>query len=175
MMSFIRKIYKHLTRVIWHWLVNSFASSYLLPNKIRCVIYRLCGLNIKTNNIMPGTYFMWKSITIGSNSFVNRRCFFDVTTTIGNNCDVGFEVMFCSSTHEIGTNKRRAGKSVGKPIKVEDGCWIGARAIILPGVTIGEGCIIAAGSVVTKDCAPNGLYAGVPAKRIKDLEVNNAV
>jgi acetyltransferase-like isoleucine patch superfamily enzyme len=49
--------------------------------------------------------------------------------------------------------------------------WIGANAIILCGVTVGEGCIIASGSVVTKDCYPNGMYAGVPAKRIKDLDV----
>lgn len=165
-----KKILKHLSRVIWHSTVNSFASSVLVPNKLRCAIYRFCGLyNINTNSILPGTFFMWKSISIGSNSFVNRRCFFDVTTNIGDNCDIGFEVMFCSSTHEIGSFVRRAGTPVGKPITVENGCWIGARSIILPGVTIGQGCIIAAGSVVTKDCEPNGLYGGVPARRIKEL------
>lgn len=59
---------------------------------------------------------------------------------------------------------------IHKPITVGKGCWIGANAIILPGVTIGDGCIIGAGAVVNKDCAPNGLYVGVPTKRVRDLE-----
>lgn len=77
--------------------------------------------------------------------------------------------MFCSSTHKIGSEKKRAGDAVGNPIYIEDGCWIGARSLILPGVTIGKGTIIAAGSIVTKNCEPNSLYAGIPAKKIKHL------
>ncbi|WP_060664555.1 DapH/DapD/GlmU-related protein [Bacillus sp. CHD6a] len=80
------------------------------------------------------------------------------------------EVLFCTSTHEFGTCERRAGKPYGKPIKIGNGCWVGARVTILPGVTIGDGCIIAAGSVVTKDCESNSLYSGVPAKRVKGLQ-----
>jgi len=168
-MSIIKGIVKYPSRVIWHGLVNSFASKMFVPKIVRSVLYRISGMDIKSNSIMPGNFFMWKSISIGSKTFVNRRCFFDITTTIGDNCAIGYEVMFCSSTHEIGSSKRRAGKSIGDPIKVENGCWIGARSIILPGVTIGEGSIIAAGSVVTKDCEPNSLYAGVPARKVRDL------
>ncbi|MNP69519.1 Maltose O-acetyltransferase [compost metagenome] len=80
------------------------------------------------------------------------------------------QVMLCSSTHEPGDVSRRAGKPSGKSIKIGDGTWIGTRAVILPGVTIGEGCIISAGAVVTKDCEPNAMYAGVPAKKIKELD-----
>ncbi|MEC0369204.1 acyltransferase [Paenibacillus chibensis] len=112
---------------------------------------------------------MWKSIEIGERSFINRRCFFDAGVRIGEDCDIGFEVMFCTSTHQQGTHKKRAGIFEGKQIHVGNGCWIGARALLLPGVIVGDGCIVAAGSVITKDCLPNGLYAGVPAKRIKDL------
>lgn len=53
---------------------------------------------------------------------------------------------------------------------VGDGCWIGANATILPGVTVAPGCVIAAGAVVTKDTEPDGLYAGVPARRVRDLD-----
>lgn len=53
---------------------------------------------------------------------------------------------------------------------MEDGCWLGGNVTVLPGVTIGRGCVIAAGAVVTKSCDPNGLYAGVPARRIRDLD-----
>ncbi|MCR4913326.1 MAG: acyltransferase [Lactobacillus sp.] len=56
------------------------------------------------------------------------------------------------------------------PVKIDDGCWIGANVTILPGVHIGKGCVIGAGAVVNKDCEPNGVYVGVPAKRIKDLQ-----
>jgi len=69
----------------------------------------------------------------------------------------------------IGTSDKRAGVSINNPIRIEDGCWIGANVIVMPGITIGKGCIIGTGSLVTKDCPPNGLYVGVPAKRIKDL------
>ena len=71
----------------------------------------------------------------------------------------------------MGTESQRAGKHIYHDIVVEDGAWIGASCTILPNVTIANGCVIAAGSVVTKSTEPNGLYAGVPAKRIKDLPV----
>jgi maltose O-acetyltransferase len=54
-----------------------------------------------------------------------------------------------------------------KPVRVSDRCWLGARATILPGVTIGEGTIIGAGAVVTKDCKPGAVYVGVPARRLR--------
>lgn len=73
------------------------------------------------------------------------------------------------STHDIGDKTLRAGKYIQKSVIVEDGVWIGANATILPGVTIAEGCIIGAGALVNKSTEPNGLYVGVPAKRIKDL------
>lgn len=63
----------------------------------------------------------------------------------------------------------RGGEVISMPIKIGGGCWIGARAVILPGVTVGNGCIIGAGAVVAKDCEPDGMYAGVPAKRVRDL------
>lgn len=79
------------------------------------------------------------------------------------------DVLFCVSSHEIGASTGRAGKDVKKGIKIGNGCWIGARVTILPGVEIKEGCVIASGAVVTSVCEPNGLYGGVPARRIKNL------
>jgi maltose O-acetyltransferase len=58
-----------------------------------------------------------------------------------------------------------------KPVIIERGCWIGMGATILPGITIAEGCVIAADCTVTKSTAPNGLYAGTPARRIKNLSI----
>jgi maltose O-acetyltransferase len=86
-----------------------------------------------------------------------------VAINIGSRCDIGPGVEFITGSHDIGTSLRRAGKGHAKAITVGDGVWIGAKSIILGGVTIGSGSIIAAGSLVRSDVPPNSLVAGVPA------------
>jgi maltose O-acetyltransferase len=89
--------------------------------------------------------------------------------TIGDEVHVGPGVLFGTSSHRRGDTNSRAGPVILAPLVVAHGCWIGARAMLLPGVKVAEGCVVAAGAVVTKDCLPHGLYAGVPARRIRDL------
>lgn len=134
-------------------------------------MYQTYGINTKTKSIRPGCYFGGNKVEIGKGTTVNGRCYFEnlEKIVIGENCDIAMDVMFCTSTHEFGNEHKRAGKAYGEPIKIGNGSWIGARTTILPGVTIGDGCIIGAGSVITKDCAPNGLYVGFPAKRVREL------
>lgn len=136
---------------------------------------RLYGIQTSTNWIRPGCYFVGRDIVIGAGTRVNYRCFFDGSAPIriGRKCGIGMEVLFCTTTHLIGPASERAGHVNPQPITVGDGCWIGARSVILPGVTIGDGCVIGTGAVVNKDCAPNGLYVGVPARRIKELQVED--
>lgn len=163
---------KHFSKVfILNWLIpNPFISE-----KMR--VYLCCKLGAQFSvNARANQGFRLKNpkeLKVGSNSFFNDRCVvFNeyASVTIGSFCAIATEVMLCTTTHVIGGEGCRASDQViGIPIIIEDGCWIGARSTILPGVVIKKGCIIAAGSVVTKDCEPNGLYAGVPAKRIKDL------
>lgn len=126
---------------------------------------------METKAIKPYCFFGSAKVKIGRGTFVNYRCFFDgfETIEIGSECAIAYGVTFCTSAHEIGPGWKRASKTIGAPIRVGNGCWIGANVTILPGVHIGDGCIVAAGAVVDKDCDPNGLYAGVPARRIKDL------
>ena len=92
----------------------------------------------------------------------------EATISIGKSCDVGPDVEFVTGGHLIGDNRRRAAEGIAQSISVGDGSWIGARSLILGGVSIGSGAIVAAGSVVTKDIPSNALAAGVPAvvKRI---------
>ncbi|MGF6094392.1 DapH/DapD/GlmU-related protein [Pseudomonas sp. 18175] len=89
--------------------------------------------------------------------------------TIGTCCDLGHGIEFIVGSHELGSQERRAGKGTARPIVVGNGCWIGARSIILGGVTIGDGAIVAAGAVVTRDVPTNTLVAGVPAVIKKEL------
>ncbi|MFP7761491.1 acyltransferase [Marisediminicola sp. LYQ85] len=65
------------------------------------------------------------------------------------------------------------GEVLRLPVTIGDGAWVGARAIILPGVTIGSGCVIAAGSIVRADCAPNTMWAGIPAALKRRLDTND--
>lgn len=158
----------------WDFFVNMLAASIITPRKLRFLIYSKLGIQTDTNNIFSRCYFETNNVKIGENTFINSQCHFENVelVEIGKDCRIAFQVVFCTSTHKIGNENQRGGETVFLPIKVGNGCWIGARAMILPGVTIGNGCIIAAGAVVTRDCEPNGLYAGVPAKRIKDLPIN---
>jgi maltose O-acetyltransferase len=157
------------------FLVNWLAVSSLLANPVRVQLMRLYGIHTKTHGIRPGCFFAGRDVFIGEDTFVNYRCFFDGSAPIriGKKCGIGMEVLFCTSTHFLGPKTERAGRVHPQPITVGDGCWIGARAVVLPGVTIGDGCVIAAGAVVSKDCAPNGMYVGVPARRIKELPTHD--
>lgn len=153
-------------------MFNTIASSKNIPKRVRMLIYKWGDMEIK-GSIFPGSFMGGSKIKIGKDSFVNYNCFFDgmAPIKIGDNCFISMEVMFCTSMHEMINvdNENKISDSFGLPINVEDNCWIGARATILPGVNIGIGCIIAAGAVVNRNCAPNGLYAGVPTKRVKEL------
>lgn len=110
-----------------------------------------------------------RRISIGEGSFLNREVFVDTDVHLGRNVFVGPRAMFISARHPVGSAQLRAAPGQPDPVHVGDGCWIGAGAVILPGVTIGSGSVIGAGAVVTKDCAPNGLYTGVPARRVREL------
>lgn len=82
---------------------------------------------------------------------------------------MGPEVKFFCASHEIGSEEKRAGKTIYKSIVVEDGAWIGANTTIFPRVTVSTGDIVGACSVLTKSTEKNRLYYGSPAKEIKEL------
>lgn len=88
---------------------------------------------------------------------------------IGKNVSVAFNCTFINSTHEFSTEFQRAGKGKSDKIIIKDGCWIGANVTIMPGVTIGQGCIIGSNSLVISDTEPNSLYVGQPAKKLKNV------
>lgn len=79
--------------------------------------------------------------------------------------------MLVTISHSIGMPEARAGGGLKNPIRICDRAWIGARATTPPGVTIGQGCVVTAGAVVTRDWEENSLYAGVPARFIRLLQI----
>lgn len=93
----------------------------------------------------------------------------DAPIVIGERCDIGPGVEFIPGSHIIGNSSRRAGSGTAHPIFIGNGCWLGAKSIILGGVSIGDGCIVAAGAVVTCSVPSNSLVAGVPARIKRQL------
>ena len=162
-------IFRYIMRDI---MVNTIAAYAFIPRPIRFLIYRLYGMNIKTLKLRHGCYFESNHISVGRGTFINYGCVLANTDyiEIGDNCSLAYQVMLCTVSHEMNEPRKRAGKTVHSPIKIKNGCWLGARVTVLSGVTINEGCVVAAGSLVTEDCEPNSLYAGIPARKIRSLD-----
>ena len=153
-------------------LLNGIIGSAVFPRPLRWRVLRALGMSVESANISPSVWLgSFSRVTIGGGTFINYGCMLNTSAPIriGKDCDVGMRVTFVTSSHEIGSAHRRAGTATAKPIEVGNGVWIGAVSTILPGVTIGEGAIIAAGAVVSRDCEAHSLYAGVPARKVREL------
>lgn len=114
------------------------------------------------------------NIFVGDNFFANFDCvILDVSpVTIGKNCMLAPKVGIYTATHPIDPTERYSGREYSKAIKIGDNCWIGAGAIINPGVTLGDNVVVASGAVVTKSFGDNVVIGGNPAKVIKIIETN---
>lgn len=160
-----------------HNVATLVGGSVLVPQPLRWRLLRGVGMDVERCHVSPGVVFdRPENVKIGRRSRVQEGVRFAGAgpVELGANVSVATGVLFLTTTHAIGDQIRRArAVAISQPITVGDGCWIGARAVILPGIRVGSGCVIGAGAVVTKDCDPNGLYAGVPARRIRDLPVAN--
>ena len=121
------------------------------------------------SSIHMGTFInksrLQSKIIIGKESAINRKCYLDGRgfLVIGDNVSISPEVHLITADHDIQNSNFKYKSS---PIYINDYVWIGTSAIILPGVTIGNGSVIAAGAVVNKDIPPYEIWGGVPAKKI---------
>lgn len=158
----------------------SFATKKLLvqlnnsssPTEIRDLLSQITGSEIdKTVDVFTPLYINYgKHTKIGKNVFINFDCtFLDLGgITIEDNVLIAPKVSLLSEGHPVSPQNRHS-LLVGH-IHIKKNVWIGAGAIILHGVTIGENSIVAAGAVVSKDVPSNTLVGGVPAKFIKTIE-----
>jgi maltose O-acetyltransferase len=106
------------------------------------------------------------NISLGRGVFLNFNCvILDVVrVTIGDGTQIGPGVQILTADHPRDPAQRRAGLELGRPIAIGRNVWIGAAAIILPGVTVGDDAIVGAGAVVTRDVRPGATVVGNPAK-----------
>ena len=147
-------------------------------SRVKCWILCRAGMDIGKNvHLSYGVVCFGNSVVLGDNVWFSEGSMISSGYTkdqtlinVGRDCDFGPEVLLCCGTHEIGGPGRRAGKGSLLPIKIGDGCWVGTRVVILGGVELGSGSVVAAGSVLKPGVyPPNVLLAGTPASIKKSL------
>ncbi|UZR96456.1 sugar O-acetyltransferase [Chondrinema litorale] len=140
-------------------------------NKVRSKLSEIIGVIIdESTTIFPPFYTNFgRHISLGKNVFVNHACsFLDIgCITIEDDVMIGPRVNITSENHPIEVSKRKT--LVPGAVVIKRNAWIGAGATILPGVTIGENSVVAAGALVNKDVPANTVVGGVPAKIIKEI------
>jgi maltose O-acetyltransferase len=161
---------KRLGAALRMGVLNGVAAASWMPKRWRRSLMRLCGLRVGDALIFSGSLFRSTAVSIGDGTFVNFRCIFDGPVTLGRNAAIGPNVTFAVGDHELGPASGRAGAHTLRPIVIGDGAWVGAHVVVLGGVTIAAGCVIGAGAVVTRSTDPDGVYMGVPARRVRDLQ-----
>lgn len=126
-------------------------------------------LDESTTVFIPFYTNFGRFIQIGKNVFINHACTFldQGGITIEDNVLIGPKVNLITENHPLEPANRRA--LICKPIVIRRNAWIGAAATILPGVTVGENAVVAAGAVVSKDVPANTVVGGIPAKHIKNI------
>lgn len=158
------------------------AASELLPhfgfNYLRTLIWRAAGLRSGERVRIMGPLHVtgsvrWQdNLVLGSDVFFSGPVHIDLGASvhIGDRVHLGHHVMLLTVDHEIGTTEQRCGGTRAQPIRIGDGAWLASRTVVLPGVTIGKGAVVAAGAVVTRDVPDDTLVAGVPARIVRHLD-----
>ncbi|OOV17609.1 DapH/DapD/GlmU-related protein [Flavobacterium sp. LM4] len=141
------------------------------PEEITQILSRILDKDVRDAVVFTPVYINYgKHITIGKNVFINFDCTFLALggITIEDDVLIGPKVSLITENHPLNPLERKG--LICKPILIKKNAWIGANATILPGVTIGENAVVAAGAVVSKDVPDNTIFGGIPAKFIKNVQ-----
>ncbi len=150
---------------------------YHTPEEIREIMGRLIGKKVDDSfRMFPPFYTDFgKNITIGKDVFINSGCHFQDQggIQIGDGALIGHNVVLATINHDLNPEENR--KNHYAPITIGAHVWIGSNATILPGVTLGDWAVVAAGAVVTQDVPPRTVVGGVPAKVLKVIPEERTV
>lgn len=159
-------------RTLWYFCsVALFESGWLPVSGLKVRLLRLFGARIGRGVVIKPNVrikFPWR-LSIGDHCWIGQESWLDnmVAVEIGSHVCISQLVYLCTGSHD---HRRRTFDLLPSPIRIGDGAWIGARATILPGVTVGPNAIVAGGSVVTKDVDAAQIVGGNPAKEIARRE-----
>jgi putative colanic acid biosynthesis acetyltransferase WcaF len=156
------------------WYVTSlllFESGWFIFTRAKPVILRMFGARIGRGvTIKPNVRikFPWR-LSIGDHCWIGQGLWIDniADVKIGAQVCVSQNGYLCTGSHD---HRRRGFDLIALPITIEEGAWVAANSLLLPGVTVGANAIVAAGSVVTKDVPPATIVGGNPARFIRDRE-----
>jgi len=146
-------------------------------SRTRTAMLRAAGVKIGAQSLIQGKMRVTghgnpcQLLSIGERTLVTGGLHVDLGAPIriGNMVRIGHDVSLLTINHAVGPFYLRAGTSFCGEIVIEDGCWLASRCTVLPGVTIGTGAIVAAGSVVSRNVPSHTLVAGVPARVVREL------
>lgn len=164
------------SRQIFARLAEPLPSSAM--SRTRTALLRAAGVKIGDHSLIQGKLRITgkgnpcELLTIGESTLITGGLHVDLgaPARIGNMVRIGHDVSLLTISHVVGPFDLRAGTSYFAEIVIEDGCWLASRCTVLPGVTIGAGSIVAAGSVVTRNVPKHTLVAGVPARVVRELD-----
>lgn len=149
-----------------YFFANHFALKYFPYRARHSFLVNFLGYRIGSDSTFCyGVFVTGSQISVGSNTVINRFSYLDGRggLLIGNNVNISHYTLIQTLTHDYNSPVFQAFAS---PVEICDDVWIGARAIILPGVKLGKGCVVGAGSVVTRDVPDYAVVAGSPAKQV---------
>lgn len=175
--------YANLIKRSMHFKYNvACVLSRLLPNVasgiIRGRIYRWAGFDVGDGAFLMGNLRLtsaapdfYGKLSIGEGATLADEITInlDGKVTIGKNAAIAPHVVIYTGSHQIGPGSKRIGDFTSLPVTIEEGAWVRVGAIIVPGVTVGRGSIVAAGAVVLKDVPPNTYVEGNPAQVVRQL------
>ena len=153
-------------------ITSEINNHFHTAEELRALFSELTGNKVDNQfGLFPPFYTDYgQNITVGKQVFINSGCCFQDQggIEIGDNVLIGQQVIIATLNHDLLPEKRA--NMLPAPVKIGNNVWIGAHATVLSGVTIGDGAVVAAGAVVTKDVPANTVVAGVPAKVIKIIK-----
>ncbi|HYQ02718.1 MAG TPA: hypothetical protein VER96_28795 [Polyangiaceae bacterium] len=146
-------------------------------SRTRTALLRQAGVKIGRASLVQGPMRITgegkpcEQISIGVHTLISGalHCDIGAPVQIGNRVSIGHDVVLLTVDHRVGPEEMRSGVRKFGMIEIGDGAWLASRVVVLPGVSIGAGAIVAAASVVTRDIPPNTLAAGVPARVVRTL------
>jgi len=147
-------------------------------SRLRMRLLRAIGVPIGDSTIVcgrisiAGSRHAQRKLFIGRACMINEGCRFDTGSpiTIGDRVYFGHDITVLTTTHDIGPHDQRCQGTRSEAVSVGDGTWVGTRALILPGVHIGAGCVVAAGAVVTESVPDDTMVGGVPARVLRSFD-----